>query len=98
MGQIIKVQWPVSAAPIRGRIYNTLLGVLNDRCNSFNIEGSHSNCYRHYILLAVSFILIWFALIWFLVFSATYSNISAISWRPILVVEEDGVPGENHKP
>ena len=42
MGQIIKVQWPVSAAPIRGRIYNTLLGVLNDRCNSFNIEGSHS--------------------------------------------------------
>ena len=26
------------------------------------------------------------------------SNISAISWRPILVVEEVGVPGENHRP
>jgi hypothetical protein len=29
---------------------------------------------------------------------ATFSNISAISWRPFLVVEEAGVPGENHRP
>jgi hypothetical protein len=34
----------------------------------------------------------------FLVFNATFSNISAISWRPVLVVEEAGVPGENHLP
>ena len=27
-----------------------------------------------------------------------FSNISAISWRPVLVVEEAGVPGENHRP
>jgi len=32
----------------------------------------------------------------FLVFYATFSNISAISW-PVLVVEEAGVPGENHR-
>jgi hypothetical protein len=32
------------------------------------------------------------------VFSATFSNISAISWRSVLVVEEAGVPGENHRP
>jgi hypothetical protein len=25
-------------------------------------------------------------------------NISAISWRPVLVVEEAGVPGDNHRP
>ena len=32
-------------------------------------------------------------------FNATFSNISAISWRPVLVVEETrGVPGENHRP
>jgi hypothetical protein len=31
-----------------------------------------------------------------LVFNAIFSNISAISWRPVLVVEEAGVPGENH--
>jgi hypothetical protein len=32
-------------------------------------------------------------LIWFIVFNATFSNISAISWRSVLVVEEAGVPG-----
>jgi hypothetical protein len=32
------------------------------------------------------------------VLNATFSNISAISWRPDLVVEEAGVPGENHRP
>jgi len=30
--------------------------------------------------------------------NATYSNISAISWRPVLVVEEARVPGENYRP
>jgi hypothetical protein len=35
---------------------------------------------------------------WFLMFNATFSNISAISWRPVLVVEEARVPGENHRP
>jgi hypothetical protein len=29
-------------------------------------------------------------------FNTTLSNISAISWQPVLVVEEAGVPGENH--
>jgi hypothetical protein len=37
-------------------------------------------------------------LILFLVFNATFSNISAISWRPVLLVEEARVPGENHRP
>jgi hypothetical protein len=32
----------------------------------------------------------------FLVLNATFSNISAISWRPALIVEEARVPGENH--
>ena len=30
--------------------------------------------------------------------NAAFSNISAISWRPVLVVEETVVPGENHRP
>ena len=37
-------------------------------------------------------------LIDFLCFNATLSNISAISWRPVLVVEEAGVLGGNHRP
>jgi hypothetical protein len=31
-------------------------------------------------------------------FNATFSNITAISWRPVLAVEEAGVPGGNHRP
>jgi len=31
-------------------------------------------------------------------FNATFNNISAISWRPVLMVEEAGVPRENHRP
>jgi hypothetical protein len=27
-----------------------------------------------------------------------WRNISAISWQPVLVVEEAGVPRENHRP
>ena len=52
---------------------------------------------KHYILIwstYLSFYIIWY---WFDfgVFSATFSNISDISCRPVLVVEEAGVPEEN---
>jgi hypothetical protein len=33
-----------------------------------------------------------------MVFNATSNNISVISWRSVLLVEETGVPGENHRP
>jgi len=33
-----------------------------------------------------------------MVFNATFNNISAISWRAVLLVEQTGVPGENHRP
>jgi hypothetical protein len=33
-----------------------------------------------------------------MVFSDTFNNISAISWRSVLLVVETGVPGENHRP
>jgi hypothetical protein len=35
---------------------------------------------------------VWFG--WFMVSNATLNNISAISWRSVLLVEETGVPGE----
>ena len=37
-------------------------------------------------------------LAWFMVFNATFNNISVISWRSVLLVEETGGPGENHRP
>ena len=38
---------------------------------------------------------IWFR---FMEFNATFNNISAISWRWVLLVGETGGPGENHRP
>ena len=35
---------------------------------------------------------------WFMVFNATFNNISVISWRSVLLVEGTGVPGKNHHP
>jgi hypothetical protein len=35
---------------------------------------------------------------WFMVFNATFNNISAISWQSVLLVEETGVPGKNYRP
>ena len=33
-----------------------------------------------------------------MMFNATFNNISVISWRSVLLMEETGVPGENHQP
>ena len=33
-----------------------------------------------------------------MVLNATFNNISVISWRSVLLVEETGVPGENNRP
>ena len=33
-----------------------------------------------------------------MVFRVTFINIPAMSWRSVLLVEETGVPGENHRP
>ena len=33
-----------------------------------------------------------------MVLNDTFNNISVISWRSVILVEETGVPGENHRP
>jgi hypothetical protein len=33
-----------------------------------------------------------------MVFNATFNNITAISWQAVLLVEETGVLGGNHRP
>jgi hypothetical protein len=37
-------------------------------------------------------------LVCLVVFNATFNNISVILWRSVLLVEETGGPGENHRP
>jgi hypothetical protein len=36
--------------------------------------------------------------LWGIMFNAIFSNISVISWWSVALVEETGVPGENHRP
>jgi hypothetical protein len=41
---------------------------------------------------------IWLVCFGLMVFIATFNNISVISWRSVLLMEETGVSGENHRP
>jgi hypothetical protein len=36
--------------------------------------------------------------VYMIVFNATFNNISVISWLSVLLMEETGEPGENHRP
>jgi hypothetical protein len=38
------------------------------------------------------------SLVWFIMFNATFNNISVISWRSVLLVDKTGVARENHQP
>jgi hypothetical protein len=40
--------------------------------------------------------MVWFGLVWFMVFPATFNDISVILWQSILLVAETGVSGENN--
>jgi hypothetical protein len=45
-----------------------------------------------------SLVLILIVRVRFMVFDTTFNNIPVISWRSVLLKEETGVPGENHRP
>jgi multidrug transporter EmrE-like cation transporter len=65
----------------------TLLNVLTKRLSMGSTYCSHS-----------SFVIFGIGLVWSMVFNVTFNNFSVISWRLVLLVEETGVPGENHRP
>ena len=51
-----------------------------------NVIFNASLLYRHFFFSCM---------VWFMVFNATFNNISVISWRSVLLVVETGVPEEN---
>ena len=57
-------------------------------------------CPRYLVVGAIRslFVIYMGAMVTVVVFNATFNNILAISWRSVLLVEETGVPGENHRP
>jgi hypothetical protein len=80
------------------------------RCTLYNIVWlatgqrlKHGNCllFSFFLCLFLRYIMVFHCILsvgWFMVFNATFNNISVISWRSVLLVEETGVPGENHRP
>ena len=68
----------------------------NSQCN--NLNGSYEcNCVTGYQKLANGNCQ-GRLLLHLFVFDATFNNISVISWRSVLLVEEIGEPRENHRP
>ena len=53
---------------------------------------------RNITIIPLSSVESWYVcwLVGFMVFNANFNNISVISWRSDLLVEETGGPGENH--
>ena len=47
-------------------------------------------------LLQFIFTRLW-RLLWFMLLNSTFNNTSVISWWSVILVEETGVPGENHR-
>ena len=39
----------------------------------------------------------WSLMVWVMVLNATFHNISIISWRSVLLLEETGIPEENYR-
>ena len=64
-----------------------------------SIHNNRKSVGFNIILKQTYFCFYWFSDFgWFMVFNATFNNISVILWRTVLLVEESGVPGENHWP
>ena len=63
------------------------------------LESERSSiCVEEVSILTVTTIYNYRIRIQIIVLNATFNNISAISWRSLLLVEETGVPEENHQP
>jgi len=67
--------------------WSTILLTSTKRTTSLTQIIEHKNKPKIYLLVG-----------WFMVLNATFNTISVITWRSVLLVEETGVPGENHRP
>ena len=53
---------------------------------------------NYYFVCLLSDYVLLLLIIGFMVFNATFNNISVISWRSVLLVEETEVSGKKHRP
>ena len=73
----------------------TILGYGRTSC----LETGHQRpLLTSYCLLGAVVMYLLYVGVRVVVFNATFNNISVISWRSVLLVEETGVSGENYRP
>jgi hypothetical protein len=68
------------------------------KCNLIFFQFQMFNIWSVYMKVCLSLWIGRFRLVWFMVFNATFNDISVISWRQVLLVEETRVCRENHRP
>ena len=68
------------------------------KCNSFFSLFISLKCKKKPVALKKLLHLITNMFVCLVVFNATFNNISVISWQSVLLVEETGGSGENHRP
>jgi uncharacterized DUF497 family protein len=51
---------------------------------------------ERYVTICIHIRKLVYLFVCFMVFNATFNNISVISWRSVLLMEETGGPGESH--
>jgi hypothetical protein len=60
------------------------------------VRVAHPFCFLSCVVFYLPLSCVFLGLVgWLMVFNATFNNISVISWRSVLLMEETGVPGEN---
>jgi hypothetical protein len=65
-------------------------------CSYYNMTAKHLCSYKRIIRCFT--IMKKNCIVCFMVFNTTFNNIAVISWQSVLLVEETGQPGENHRP
>ena len=78
-----------------------MLYLENNKHNPYYVIGQIMMTLRQHVSIMMfgNFtLLLRFGLIWLMVLNATFNNISVISCQSVLLVEETGIPGENHGP
>jgi hypothetical protein len=64
----------------------------------FSVLVPSWNLYFHLFLIFFFLLVLWSVEEGAMVFKATFNNISVTLWQSVLLVEETGVPRENHRP
>jgi hypothetical protein len=71
---------------------------MSDRTDEFHELWQKKSFRLLFTMIKEVILLFDWAWVRFMVFNATFNNISVISWWSVLLVEETGIPGENHQP